>query len=1131
MADSYTIRVSLIGDNQLTKVLQETATGLSNLRAHAAAASGSGGLGGLSVASVALGTALGNLASGGLNLLLGGLSRLGSAVTGAVGEMISSNAQFEQYNTRFEVLLGSVDEAKARMNDLAKFGATTPFDLPGVVEADLVLQGFGLHSEEAAQKFGFTGEEIRTIAGDIASGTGKSFQEMALLIGKFSSGATGEAISRMQELGIATREQLAGMGLEFSKSGQLMSPLPEAMNVVLSLMQDKYGGLMDAQSRTFDGMMSNLRDWVGNTLRVIGQPIFETLKDKLGVLLEFLNSPEVQTGITSVANALAEGLGAALDKLNPLIDGTIATVKELLAAFQQGGLTAAIDLIKDKFSSAWPAIQETLAGWSANFWGWLTGSGGVTSGIGEHLSNLVGGISDFLANSWPTIAEKLGEWSNRFWDWVLGPDGALVRLAEVMTSITNQIATWAASPEGQGKLTALGENLGLALVDGLKLVAANSTKIGELLGILVGTTVTVAGSMLAAWMDIGGTVAGGMISGIIEKLGGGEASGEISSALGEVWQTAVQGIVSTVIPGTALAFAGKYFSNLKEQLGDQDFGGLAESVMTTFSDAVKDSGGAIAKAWDGIWKSLSKSTDKGSSSILDKVTNWLKQSQDNIGTTWNQIKAGLDRTWNDIKNNIVRVTGDIASNISSWLNQISSNISTAWANIKKVIADRLNEIAQNISQRFGEFVSTITQKLGEIVQQVIQKWTEVKNQIAAKLGEIGQNISQKWTEFVTTISQKLGEILSSVTQKWAEIRSQIDAKLNEIKTSITTRWAEYLQTIQQKLGEILSNVVSKWQEIKTNIETKLNEIKTTIFQKWEEIKTNISTALDNIKATALQKWEEIKTTISDKIAAIADLVKPGGALYEKLKQMGIDIITAIKAGWDAVTDFAARLLEKITGWLSGLTFPVNIGSIGTKIVDSVKAAWDAITNFGSDFLSWLLDQLSGISVSSTAVAIRHVARAIGDAILAAIRALTNFGQQVIDAVWDAVVGTGSSAQGLGAKVGDDIATGMSDALGIHSRSRVAEYMGRMIREGLQVGIGADNPLRLPGLPNIGATLPALAGNSIGLAGAGAMGGSRTVTNHYGGTTVQAAFYTPMDLPQFELMLEEAQRRQRRRSGE
>jgi hypothetical protein len=205
-----------------------------------------------------------------------------------------------------------VDAAKQRLKDLATFGAQTPFELPEVVRADKILQAFGLHAQGIVKRFGMSGEQIRTLAGDLAAGTGAAFEEVAGYLGKFASGATGEAIARFQELGIITRAEMAAMGVEFSKSGELVTPVDEAMTVMLSIMKGKFGGMMAAQSATFEGMMSNLQDWKGGLLRTLGEPLFEVLRDKLASLLEFLNSEAVMTSIENFAGMLASGLGKAL---------------------------------------------------------------------------------------------------------------------------------------------------------------------------------------------------------------------------------------------------------------------------------------------------------------------------------------------------------------------------------------------------------------------------------------------------------------------------------------------------------------------------------------------------------------------------------------------------------------------------------------------------------------------------------------------------------------------------------------------------------------------------------------------------------------------------------------------------
>lgn len=302
------------------------------------------------------------------NVIGGITSQLGDLA----GGLISGNAEFERYQTQFGVLLGSADAAKQRLADLADFGAKTPFELPELVRADKVLQSFGIHSQD-----------MLTIVGDVAAGTGASFEDMALLMGKFSAGATGEALARFQELGIATKDELAKMGIEFDKAGSMTTPVAEAMPILEQLMRDKFGGMMEAQSQTFEGMVSNLQDWIGATLRTIGQPIFEVLKDKLSVLLTFLGSPEVQAAITGFANAIAGVLGGALtwltetalpalqrgwEMIQPGISTVIEVGQELLAWFTQAGDgSGVLGGVLDQLSGVWVHLQEVVANVAAGY--------------------------------------------------------------------------------------------------------------------------------------------------------------------------------------------------------------------------------------------------------------------------------------------------------------------------------------------------------------------------------------------------------------------------------------------------------------------------------------------------------------------------------------------------------------------------------------------------------------------------------------------------------------------------------------------------------------------------------------------------------------------------------------------
>lgn len=335
--------------------------------AHSHASKTTGAIGGIF-------NALGKIGLAGL-----GIKAITDSVAGLAGGLVSGNAEFERYNVQFGVLLGSAEAAKDRLAELADFGAKTPFELPEVVRADKILQAFGLHAEDTATRFGFAGTDIRTIAGDVAAGTGASFEEIATYLGKFSSGATGEAIARMQELGIVTRAQLTDMGLQFSKSGELLSPLDQSMGVLLKAMKGKFGGMMDAQSGTFEGMMSNLQDWMGQAKRTIMAPLFEVLKDKLQGLLTLLSSPEAKAAITAISTGLANGIGLAIDVVGRLVEG----VQSLLGYLDPANKR---DLMREWFGDAGPMIDTVVRAFEA-----------FVSFIAENLQPVLAGLGTIFA--------------------------------------------------------------------------------------------------------------------------------------------------------------------------------------------------------------------------------------------------------------------------------------------------------------------------------------------------------------------------------------------------------------------------------------------------------------------------------------------------------------------------------------------------------------------------------------------------------------------------------------------------------------------------------------------------------------------------------------------------------------
>lgn len=562
--------------------------------------------------------------------LLGGLSAVKDSIFGIASAMIDGNAEFETYQTQFGVLLGSTDEAKKRLDELAKFGASTPFELPELVRADKVLTSFGIHSEE-----------MLTIVGDVAAGTGASFEDMALLMGKFSAGSTGEVISRFQELGIATKDELAKMGIEFDKGGAMITPVAEAMPILENIMKDKFGGMMAAQSQTFSGMVSNLQDWVGGTIRTLGQPIFEVVKDKLGVLLTFLSSPEVVAALDAFATGMATAIGSTIDfisntvipafitawnLISPAINAIIPIINTIMEVFTAGGSSITVlggqatwlgtiwNQLQEIINIAVKIIQATIVP--------------IFNTIAKFINDHGDTIVKYLSNAWTIIQS------------VLNIALAIIKgvLKTFLAIITGDWqGAWNAIKEMFSTIWANIKTILVAALDNVKLV----------LSIAWDVIKSVASS---AWNFIRINIIEATFNAIKGYID--SKLNEIKSALSIAWN-AIQSTASTLWNGIKTAILTP-FDNAKKGL-----------------DITKD---AIKSALSDAWSSV-KST---------------------AGSKWDDIKSEIDSKFSSTKSKIDDIIGSIKGILSGAWDDIKSGASGAWSGIASAIGDAFDGVTGKI---------------------------------------------------------------------------------------------------------------------------------------------------------------------------------------------------------------------------------------------------------------------------------------------------------------------------------------------------------------------------------------------------------------------------------------------------
>lgn len=213
---------------------------------------------------------------------LGVIAGVGVAL-GALGlASVKAAGQMEQTRIAFTTLLKDGEKAKSFLSELEKFAASTPFELPGVLDASKRLLAFGFSAEQVIP--------ILTAVGDSAAALGigeEGIQRLTLAIGQMQAKGkvSAEEMLQLAEAGVPAWEMLANKigtdiptAMDKASKGQISAA--EGIQAVISGMNSKFGGMMEQQAQTVNGIMSNIQDSVGQTMVVIGDELIEAFDIK-----------------------------------------------------------------------------------------------------------------------------------------------------------------------------------------------------------------------------------------------------------------------------------------------------------------------------------------------------------------------------------------------------------------------------------------------------------------------------------------------------------------------------------------------------------------------------------------------------------------------------------------------------------------------------------------------------------------------------------------------------------------------------------------------------------------------------------------------------------------------------------
>jgi len=219
------------------------------------------------------------LGGGGLVLGLGMIAKKSVQLAG----------DLEQTAVAFETFLGSADKAKDVIDDLMQFSTVTPFEPEQVLKAGKTLTALGVSTKHMMA-------DLKAI-GDIASGTGKDFNELAVIFGKARTAGRldGRDLNQLLEAGVPIIKQLSrqfkigeGDVRKYISSGKVGFEDLRVAFRALSGDGGRFFGMMEKQSKTFNGQMSTLNGNLKNIGITLGNELLPFLNKYVGAVNEII---------------------------------------------------------------------------------------------------------------------------------------------------------------------------------------------------------------------------------------------------------------------------------------------------------------------------------------------------------------------------------------------------------------------------------------------------------------------------------------------------------------------------------------------------------------------------------------------------------------------------------------------------------------------------------------------------------------------------------------------------------------------------------------------------------------------------------------------------------------------------
>lgn len=904
------------------------------------------------------------------NMAKTALAGIGASIAAIGVASVKQAANLERVTTAFTNMLGSAEKSSAFIKDLQNFAAKTPFEFTQVTAA--------------AQKFlafGFTAEQViptLTAVGDAAAGVGlgaEGIDRVTLALGQMAakSKVQSDEMLQLTEAGIPAWQMLAD---------KIGTSVPDAMDKVskgavdaqtgisalVEGMQNRFGGMMEAQSKTIAGSWSNMVDGIEQSMAQLGLKIADALNlteifqnagnilsnfaatvQTSGIAEAFKQAlpTELQVGIialstTLVAVATPALIQAAINvKLLYLSFLNVPGATSIAAAafgFLSVQLTALTTSIKGLYTSfmALPtltaALSTSLTGINfasvANGLASIRLQGSLLIALLPNIGSYVLGLGSSMITSITGIASRLAGLAVAFGPVGIAIAAAAVAIGAFLASGKSLVDVFNVVPGTMASVSLAVESVKYAFGEIAKATVTLITALSPLIQLLaVGFT----GAVYVAAAALNVVVIG--ISGFITVV-----SGAVGLAV-EIFNNLANGIrtrideISGILGSFADSILPEWANNSIQAIGDfvGTALGLLDSLISKINDTNKalNSVGESKKAFNGD----SEKTTKQQKTELPDYSQFKTAGTGGISAGGSKAGGGQDlvaaasQTSKHIEDEWFRTFQSQSAMVDKWYQEESAALEKSAAQNVNYERDkqRLNEL---YSQKRLEALSAEAQKELEIKEQVRQlsqnstglqveaygstaqqELLKMQSDYDSTIAGIENRYAQFSNSFITMTDQQKQAFLAACDQQGIAYQVMEDGMISFAEQAYADKLAAEAAYQKQRI-EYFKNA----EDIKSELQDAYNAMNIEKFM--ATLNEENAIRLSNLEATQslMQTYQEAymaaHATNLELIAQMSETALGG------LSTAFTDILTGAKSAKQAFSDLGKAMIKTIASFFA-----------------------------------------------------------------------------------------------------------------------------------------------------------------------------------------------------------------------